>query len=267
MKELYTQLGRELLKSCGLFALLFAVLWVVEKWEPDYSGKLLQWSNTAFLVGIPANIIGVAYVLTIRNPKNYTGFYAGIVMSILLAVQFYLQGNYDLMVLYLCVFIPFMIRSVMLWKRGQQDTQSAVQEPTPSFTDKRSALISLVVAVVLLVVDYWLQGVMQGNTLSDNIALKIASATTLSASVLANYWLMYQKNDAWIYWVVFSLAGMALFLMIGNMFSTALYIVFLYVNRNAQKVWLAATPDDQFGWAGTEEKIRNLREHGFLKLK
>ena len=77
------------LVSVALFALFFLLLWLSEQLFPDVS--LLHFDNFAWCVGIPASIIGVAYVLTIRDPNNYTGFYAGIVMSALLAWQCFLH--------------------------------------------------------------------------------------------------------------------------------------------------------------------------------
>ena len=95
-KELFSEMWRMTLWSVILYVALFLFLWFVEWVHPDLAGKFLQWSNPAFLVGIPASILGTAYVLTIRNPRNYLGFYEGIIMSIFLSWQFFLQGSYDL---------------------------------------------------------------------------------------------------------------------------------------------------------------------------
>ena len=117
MKQiLWKEFGKQLLMSIGIFFALFLVLYMVEWLIPSLHGTLLQWHDPAFIVGIPASIIGVAYVLTIRNPQNYTGFYGGIAMALLLATQFYLQGNLDLVFLQLAVFIPFMVVSLLCWR-------------------------------------------------------------------------------------------------------------------------------------------------------
>ena len=68
-----------ILLSVGLYAVLFLVLQAVEwLWAGRFGGRLLQWSSPAFCVGVPASVLGTAYVLTIRNPQNYTGFWSGI---------------------------------------------------------------------------------------------------------------------------------------------------------------------------------------------
>ena len=112
--NLWKALGRNLLLSIGMFAAIFGLLWLSEQFifEP---GTLLKWSDAAWCVGIPASIIGVSYILTIRDPQNYTGFYAGIVMSALLGVQFTLQKSYDSTFLYFFVFMLchfFHLRSI-----------------------------------------------------------------------------------------------------------------------------------------------------------
>ena len=76
-KTLWQEFARNILISLGIFSALFLILYIVEWAVPSLSGVLLQWCDPAFIVGIPASVIGVAYVLTIRNPKNYTGFVVG----------------------------------------------------------------------------------------------------------------------------------------------------------------------------------------------
>ena len=92
MKSLYKALCLNTAISIIIFAVLFLLLWLAETIFPSLT--LLKWHDTAWCVGIPASVIGVAYVLTVRDPENYTGFYPGILMSLLLALQFFLQGNY-----------------------------------------------------------------------------------------------------------------------------------------------------------------------------
>lgn len=125
-KQLWIEFGRMLLLSVGLFGVLFGVLYAMEWCVPAWRGVLLQWDCAAFCIGIPASVVGVGYVLTIKNPQNYTGFYGGILMSALLATQFFLQGNYDLVVLQLGVFVPFMTKSILAWKHssGQASTDN-----------------------------------------------------------------------------------------------------------------------------------------------
>ena len=231
--------GRQLLVSLGIFAVLFGVLWILELCVPSLEGRLLQWSDPAFLVGIPASIIGVAYVFTIRNPKNYIGFYMGIVMAILLAVQFYLLGSWDLPLLYLAVFVPFMLKSAILWRRSALAQESDKTEKLqPAFLDGKRALITLLIGILIVAVDML---VMKVN---------IFSGIMCASSIIANYWLIYQKNDAWIAWVLYSVSGIIFNLTLPpvNWFSVALFVLFLYVNGSAQIAWLKMTDDDHRGW-------------------
>ena len=100
-KTLWQELFRNTLISLGIYAALFLILYIIEWFVPSLRGTLLQWHDLAFIIGIPASVAGTAYVLTIQNPKNYTGFVGAITMAALLAWQFALWGNWDLVVLHI----------------------------------------------------------------------------------------------------------------------------------------------------------------------
>ena len=119
--QLWRDLGRNSLISILLFGALLGLLWLVELIFPSLN--LLKWQDTAWVVGIPASVIGVAYILTIRDPKNFTGFYAGIIMSILLGVQFLLQKQFDSAFLYFLIFIlnDLLCKSSHLSRERKQD--------------------------------------------------------------------------------------------------------------------------------------------------
>ena len=210
---------------------------------PAWRGMLLQWHDSAFVVGIPASVIGVAYVLTIRNPKNYTGFLGGMVMAVLLATQFFLLGNYDLVILQLAVFFPFMLMSFLRWRRQTTLTLSDREQPFyPEWLPLGSRLISLLLLVVIILADYALATlVIQHNAWSDNIILKLIGGLMIASSTLANFILIYQKIDSWIWWVVYALAGMMFYALIGNAFSFVLFTVFLLVNGAAGIAWIQAS--------------------------
>lgn len=239
-KPLWRELGRRTLVSLIIFAALFIVLYALEWLFPDLHGKLLQWHDAAFVVGIPASIVGVAYVLTIKNPQNYTGFYGGILMAVLLAVQFLLQGNYDLVVLQLCVFVPFMTKSILSWKKA---TATSADEASsvfvPQFLGTRALVWTLLSALIIMVADYALiTCCIQHNGWVEQILLKLCSGVMIASSTLANFWLIYRKIDAWIWWVVYSASGMVFYILIGNMFSLLLFTVFLLVNGSVLVAWL-----------------------------
>src|SRR5574344_1568666 len=141
IKKLWRETGINSLIAIVLFGALLGVLYLVEMLIPSVSGQLLSFHDAAFCVGIPASIIGVAYILSIKNPANYTGFYIGIGMSALLGVQFYLNHLYDLTVLYFLVFIPFQIMSIRSWTKSA-DSEAA--EPfSPKFLSWKPMLFSL----------------------------------------------------------------------------------------------------------------------------
>ncbi len=241
---LWRALGRNTLISILLFGALLALLWVAELIFKDVT--LLKWNDTAWVVGIPASIIGVAYILTIRDPQNYTGFYAGIIMSILLGVQFLLQGQYDSTFLYFIVFIPFQMMSIYKWSRKKDDGGASFE---PKFLDTPRMIMSVFILLSITVGDYLLQTfAFQHNTMADNIAIKTFNGILIASSFLANYWLIYRKNDAWIYWVLYSVAGIGLFIIVNNIFSIVLFTFFLVINGMAGVAWIKGTKPENYGW-------------------
>ena len=240
--SLWQELGKQILLSMGIFSALFLILYIVEWAVPSLGGVLLQWHDPAFVVGIPASVIGVAYVLTIRNPQNYTGFVGGIVMAVLLATQFFLLGNYDLVILQLAVFIPFLLMSFLRWRRQTLTLSDREQPFYPEWLPTGQMLVSLLLLVAIIVADYALATlVIQHNDWSDNIILKLIGGLMIASSTLANFILIYQKIDAWLWWTVYALAGMMFYALIGNAFSFVLFTVFLLVNGAAGIAWIKAS--------------------------
>ena len=252
MNSTITKLWRETsansLIAIVLFGALLGVLYVAELLMPEMAGTLLLFNDAAFCVGIPASIIGVAYILSIKNPANFTGFYLGVVSSALLGVQFYLNGLYDLTFLYFVVFIPFQIMAIMSWKKGSESQKEEVF--APEFLKMSTMLLTLLVFVVIIFIDYlFATFVMYKDTLGENVIAKIISGTMIAASVLANFWLIYKKNDSWIYWLVYSLTGMLLAIIVKpNIFSLVLFTFFLVINGIATMAWIKATPKEKRGW-------------------
>lgn len=237
-RRLLLEFCRQNLLSVLLYGLLFGVLCAVEGLFPALRGTLLRWSDAAFVVGIPASVIGTGYVLTIRNPKNYTGFYGDIVMAVLLAVQFFLQGNYDLTALYLAVFVPFGIISLLAWRRNTLHPQSGGTPFVPQWLPVKKQCLAALAAVVIVAADYALATcVLQQNAWGTNMGLKLTGGLMIASSVLANFLLIRQRIDAWVWWVVYSMAGMAFYVMAGNAFSIVLFGVFLFVNGSTGVAW------------------------------
>lgn len=243
-KQLWLALGRNTIISIVLFAALLALLWVAELIFPSVT--LLRWHDAAWVVGIPASIIGVAYILTVRDPKNYTGFFAGIVMSILLGIQFILQGGYDSAFLFFCIFIPFQMMSIYKWSRAKDDGGASFE---PKFLDTPRMIMSLFIILFVTLGDYLLATfAISKDGLLDNMVIKIFNGLLISSSFLANYWLIYRKTDSWLYWILYSVAGIGLFIIIKNPFSIVLFTFFLVINGLAALAWIKATKPENYGW-------------------
>lgn len=247
---LWRALGRNTLISIILFGALLGLLWLIETYLLPCGevgrGSLLKWHDTAWVVGIPASVIGVAYILTIRDPKNYTGFFPGIIMSVLLGVQFLLQGQYDSTFLYFFVFIPFQMMAIYKWSRNKDDGGASFE---PKFLDTPRLLLSIALFIAITAGDYVLATyAFRHEALTDNIAIKLLNGILISSSFLANYWLIYRKTDSWIYWLLYSIAGIGLFIILGNIFSIVLFTFFLVINSMAGIAWIKATKPENYGW-------------------
>ena len=81
-------------------------------------------------------------------------------MALLLATQFYLLGNLDLVFLQLAVFIPFMLMSFVRWRRQTLNPSSQELVFVPEWLPLGQLLISLLVLLVILLVDYALATLM-----------------------------------------------------------------------------------------------------------
>lgn len=245
--HLWRALGRNTIISIILFGALLGLLWLAEMIFPSVT--LLKWNDPAWVVGIPASIIGVAYILTVRDPQNYTGFFAGIIMSILLGIQFLLQEpkGIDSAFLFFFVFIPFQLMSIYKWSRNKGEGGASFE---PKFLDTPRLMLSIALLVFITLGDYILVTyAFQRNGLLDNMLNKLLSGLLISSSFLANYWLIYRKTDSWIYWIIYSLAGIGLFIIIRNPFSIVLFTFFLVINGMACVAWVKATKPENRYWA------------------
>ena len=254
--SLWRALGRNTLISIALFGALLGLLWLVEMLPQIFESSnlqiptLLKWEDPAWLVGIPASVIGVAYILTVRDPKNYTGFYAGIIMSVLLGIQFLLQGQFDSAFLYFFVFIPFQLMSIYKWSRKKEDGGASFE---PKFLDTPRLILSVALLFFITAGDFLIMSYANYGSLTPSLEGRawvglLLNGLLISSSFLANYWLIYRKTDSWIYWVIYSLAGIGLFIILGNAFSIVLFSFFLVINGTAGIAWIKATKPENYGW-------------------
>ena len=243
-KILWQEFARNILISTGIYAALFLILYIVEWWIPVLRGTLLQWHDLAFVVGIPASVAGTAYVLTIQNPKNYTGFVGAITMAVLLAWQFALWGNWDLVLLHFAVFIPFQTTSLLRWRKQalkskEQETQS--QDILPSWLGTKGVALNGMFTMVIVLLDILLVTWMEGNSLMDNLLTKVMGGLMIAASVLANFWMIHKKIDTWICWIIYTLAGMVIYVLTSNIFTFVLFLITLVLNAKAAVEWIRLT--------------------------
>lgn len=247
MKQLLKEVGIKLFISAAIFAVVIVFLeWMnIVNYQPITKSGITFSANFQFILEIVAGIIGTAYVLVVKNPANYLGFPLGIVMSILLAFQFFLQGFVDETILYLLVFVPCQIYTLITWIKGSKNT--AEQKPfMPSFLKKKGLLLSLLILVVLVLADlFLLQTKVMGREL--NFAL-VMSSLVVGTSTLANFLLIQKKTDAWFYWVIFSIAGTIQLASIGAWVSCTLFVLYIFINGSACLAWIKQTPKENRGW-------------------
>ena len=93
--------------------------------------------------------------------------------------------------------------------------------------------------VVVTCLDYvLLTEVIYRNAWTEGVAIKLFSGLMVASSILSNCLMIIKKIDAWVWWVVYSLAGMIFYILIGNIFSLVLFFVFLLVNGSVGIIWL-----------------------------
>ena len=180
-------------------------------------------------------------MLTIRNPQNYTGFLGGIAMAVLLGTQFALQGNYDLTFLQIGIFIPFMLLPLITWRKQLNTTPSmetAAKPFRPAYLHGWRQGLTLTLALLIIVADYaFTTRVLNQDAWADQWLLKLAGAVMIASSVMANFWLIYQKMDAWIWWILYSLSGILFYVLLGNIYCIVLFLFYLVINASAFVAW------------------------------
>lgn len=234
-KVLLKEVFINLLISIGIFAAVLIFLYFCGLIVKD--GQLI---NPYLPLELVAGIIGTAYILIVKNPNNYLGFAIGIIMSVLLGVQFYLEGFKDLTILYYCVFIPCQIYTLIKWKKGNnQDIDS--EYAIPSFMDVKRFLVVLCILAILMLADLFL--------LQDEFTTAaVISSAIVGSSTLANFLMIRKRTDAWFYWVIFSLCGVILMILSHNYVTLTLYTIYLFINGNVCIAWCKQTPKDRYGW-------------------
>lgn len=224
---------------CILFAVLLTIFWLVEALVPTLKGEFLQWRHIDYYFSLVGSLIGVIYVLLIRNPKDYLGYLFGIAMSVCLSLQFALQGQYDLVVLYLCVFVPIQACTFVSWRKNLVTSiNGQPAELHPAFMDTKHLLLTILVGIAIWFADYIIVALLHGDALWENVLLRTLSALMIASSCLANYLLLFQKTESWFCWVLFCIVGIVFNYLIGSYFTAIFFIVSAVVNGKALVEWV-----------------------------
>lgn len=235
-KKLFKEAGLNLLISLAIFAVVITFLFCVDL------------HDTIKPIAIVSGLLGVSYVLTIKNPANYIGFVIGILSSFALGIQFFIGKMYDWTFLYFAVFVPCQIYTLYVWLKGSQTQNS--KPFLPSFLGLKKRMLVLLIAVAMIIVDLFVVNLMQGNGLTlkslqsngQGIWITLMGATGVASSILANFLLIQKRTDAWIYWVIFSIASVILQLLLKDYVTLTLFVVYTIINANALIAWVKMTP-------------------------
>lgn len=235
MKQLVKESVISILIATGIFGVVVLFLhlcgWLI---SPD--GHL---TDPLLPLELVAGIIGSAYILMVRNPQNFLGFVAGIIMSILLGIQFYLQDQIEQTLLYYMVFIPCETYTLVKWIRGRQVAKN--EYTIPSFLGAGRMIVMLIIFIIIVIAVL--------TFLKDEITLAaVMSAMVVGSSTLANFLMIRKRTDAWIYWMVSSVTGIIFLLCMHNYITLTMYVVYLFINGSACIAWIKQTPKDRRGW-------------------
>lgn len=238
LKEVAANLLIAIAIFVGVVVLLYFLGLVV-----DGSGQLL---NRWLPLELAAGVIGSAYVLTVKNPNNYFGFVLGVIMSILLAIQFYVESTpennmKDQTLLYCAIFIPCQLLTLVKWISASKGTSKDDKHSIPSFMGVKGLFIGIFIFADIIILDML---VLQP---CFNLA-NLMSACVVASSAQANFLMIRKRTDAWFYWLLFSVTGIIQMICIQNYVTLTLYIVYLFINGSACIAWCKQTPPERRGW-------------------
>lgn len=241
MKENIGKLLKEVFINLLIATVIFAGVVILLNYLGlvfDEAGNL---QNRWLPLEMAAGIVGSAYVLTVKNPNNYLGFVLGICMSILLAIQFFVEGFKDQTLLYCLVFIPCQVLTLTKWISASNGTSKDSKYAVPSFMGVKGVFIGLLIFTLIIIADLV---VIQTEI---NWAT-IMSACVVAASAEANFLMIRKHTDAWFYWVAFSIFGIIQMICVSNYVTLTLYVLYIFINGAACISWCKQTPKERYGW-------------------
>ena len=122
-----------------------------------------------------------------------------------------------------------------------QEPGAKNQDIFPSWLKAKGVLLNVVFAVIIVLLDVLFVSWMAGNDFADNLLSKVMGGLMIAASILANFWMIHKKIDTWIWWIVYTVAGMVIYVLTNNIFTFVLFLITLVLNIKAAVEWIKLT--------------------------
>ena len=119
---------------------------------------------------------------------------------------------------------------------GEQGTRK--QDILPSWLNAKGVVFNIVFTIVIVLLDILFVSWMEGNHFADDLLSKVMGGLMIAASILANFWMIHKKIDTWIWWIVYTLAGMVIYVLTSNIFTFVLFLITLVLNIKAAIEWI-----------------------------
>ena len=121
---------------------------------------------------------------------------------------------------------------------GSKEPGTKNQDVLPSWLNAKGVAFNIVFTIVIVLLDVLLVSWMAGNGFADNLLSKVMGGLMIAASILANFWMIHKKIDTWIWWIVYTLAGMVIYVLTSNIFTFVLFLITLVLNIKAAIEWI-----------------------------
>lgn len=217
----------------------FALILVLLKYTTDTPVTPLE---------VISSMFGIAYILTIRNPNNYIGFYVGIVSSVLLAWHFFNINEIPSGVIYMCVYIPCQILTIISWVKNKKSAKQG-EVFAPSFLSRKMLYYSLAVLLAIIIVSY----IVYSQLYEIFWVMVLMNAVFVGTNILANVLVIMKKCECFFFWILSCILGAVIFTLAGSYFTVLLYFVFITINALALINWSICTPEKNYGWTAKQK--------------
>ena len=193
----------------------------------------LSWQNVPYnasFLEITSAVLGISFVLIIRNPNNYLGFPIGILSSLLLSLHFFQINLQATAILYL-LFIPLQFYTMINWLRGNKKKGNSLH---PSFLT-RTNFLYISISIIPL------SGLLMLAFRSNTILVSLIECVFVALNILSNILIIRKKTEAWFFWIISNFVGGILFTYKASYFTVLLHLVFIMLNLLALIRWTKET--------------------------